>query len=178
MIEYNAKISVILTGGTITKSYFSPDCADRNSVMYNRGDDLFLIGRILEAANLYEEHITIDSIMSKDSNDIVEYDLVHHIVNTIKSSTDNRIIVVCGTDFMGKIADDVGIIPGKTVVFVGSIVPCTLRESDAEFNLGGAVMAARILSEGTYIAMNGNAIPIPAVKDWKTKKFKQKTGEA
>lgn len=177
MIEFNSNIHFILTGGTITKSYVPPSYADSSSIMYNRGDDLFLIGRILETANLYEDHITIDSIMSKDSNDIVGFDLVHHISDAIKECPDNRVIVVCGTDFMGRIADDVGIIPGKTVVFVGSLVPCTLRESDAQFNLGGAVMAARLLPEGTYIAMNGNAIPIPAVKDWNSKKFKNKTGE-
>lgn len=177
MIEYNADIHVILTGGTITKSYYPMNHPDTGSMMINDGDDIILIGRILEAGNICEDHITIDAIMSKDSNTIIEFNLINDIIDAIKSTTTKRIIVVCGTDFMGTIADNVGIIQGKTIVFVGSIIPYTVKDSDADFNIGGAVMAARLLSEGTYIAMNGNAIPIPTVKDWNTKKFKQKTGE-
>jgi L-asparaginase len=56
----------------------------------------------------------------------------------------------------------------KVIVLVGAMVPYKVNNSDALFNLGCAVTAVQLLTEGIYIAMNGR------IFDWdKVKKNKQ-----
>ena len=46
-------------------------------------------------------------------------------------------------------------ITDKTIVLVGAMQPARFRDSDALFNSGFAVAAARLLPHGVYVAMNG-----------------------
>ena len=43
----------------------------------------------------------------------------------------------------------------KVVVLTGAMRPWCLGRSDASFNMGGAVIAARLLPPGIYGVMNG-----------------------
>jgi L-asparaginase len=43
----------------------------------------------------------------------------------------------------------------KTIVLVGAMIPYTVRDSDAFFNLGFALSAVQLAPGGVYIAMNG-----------------------
>ena len=43
----------------------------------------------------------------------------------------------------------------KTIVLLGAMQPARFRDSDALFNSGFAVAAAKLLPAGVYVAMNG-----------------------
>ncbi|MBC8022009.1 MAG: asparaginase, partial [Burkholderiales bacterium] len=43
----------------------------------------------------------------------------------------------------------------KTIVFTGAMVPYSVQDSDAPFNLGFALAAALTLPASAYVAMNG-----------------------
>ena len=43
----------------------------------------------------------------------------------------------------------------KTIILTGAMIPFSVQESDALFNLGFALAAAQILPSGTFVTMNG-----------------------
>ena len=47
------------------------------------------------------------------------------------------------------------LVPGKTIVLTGAMVPYAFGSSDGLFNLGSAISYAQSLPPGVYIAMNG-----------------------
>ena len=47
----------------------------------------------------------------------------------------------------------------KVVVLFGSMVPYTVSNSDAFFNLGCALGSLNLLENGVYVAMNGRTLP-------------------
>ncbi|HEY2630583.1 MAG TPA: asparaginase domain-containing protein, partial [Usitatibacter sp.] len=47
----------------------------------------------------------------------------------------------------------------KTVVFTGAMVPYSVQDSDAAFNLGFALSASLTLPVGAYVAMNAQIFP-------------------
>ena len=62
----------------------------------------------------------------------------------------------------------------KVVVMTGSQQPARFYNSNAIFNIGGAVAAAQILSPGVYIVMNGRVFDADKVrKDPKTGRFEE-----
>ena len=46
-------------------------------------------------------------------------------------------------------------IKDKTLILTGAMRPFSLGQSDAAFNVGGAIIAAQILPHGVYGVMNG-----------------------
>ena len=63
-------------------------------------------------------------------------------------------------------------IKGKTIVLTGAMQPATLRNSDAEFNVGFALAAVQTLPPGVYIAMNGEVFdPAKVHKDRSAHRF-------
>ncbi|MGD8678359.1 MAG: asparaginase domain-containing protein, partial [Chromatiales bacterium] len=66
------------------------------------------------------------------------------------------VLITHGTDSMVETAEllgEAGI--DKTIVLVGAMIPYTVRDSDAFFNLGFALSAVQLAPGGVYIAMNG-----------------------
>ena len=43
----------------------------------------------------------------------------------------------------------------KTIILTGAMIPVKFGSSDGLFNMGGALSLVQILSNGIYIAMNG-----------------------
>ena len=61
----------------------------------------------------------------------------------------------------------------KTIVLVGAMIPYTINQSDALFNLGCAVTAVQLLPAGIYITMNGKVFNWDKVsKDKQAGEFK------
>jgi L-asparaginase len=52
----------------------------------------------------------------------------------------------------------------KTVVLFGSMIPYSVNNSDALFNLGVALSAVQIKGNGVYIAMNGRVFDFDKVQ--------------
>ncbi|GAG51643.1 unnamed protein product, partial [marine sediment metagenome] len=65
------------------------------------------------------------------------------------------IVVTHGTDTMIKTAKKLQAIADKVVVLTGAMQPAKFKSSDAEFNIGCAVVALQSLPPGIYIVMNG-----------------------
>lgn len=139
------KIKIFTTGGTIDKIYF-----DIKSE-FQIGEPL--IGQLLNEANISFDY-EVESVLRKDSLELTEDDR-RLIVKGIRSDSNQRILVIHGTDTMVETAKMLVGLPEKIIVLTGSMQPARFRESDAVFNIGYAIAAVQLLSPGVYIAMNG-----------------------
>jgi L-asparaginase len=139
------KIKIITTGGTIDKVYFDA-LSD-----YQVGEPS--IGQILEEANVELDYI-VEKVCKKDSLDLTDADR-EAIADAVRNSKETRVLITHGTDTMIKTAQFLRNIAGKTIVFTGAMNPTKLRNSDAFFNVGCAIIAVQTLPSGVYIAMNG-----------------------
>lgn len=150
------QLQIFTTGGTIDKVYF--DALSEFQV----GDSG--IGNMLNEANLSYKY-TITPLMKKDSLELTNEDRAL-IYKAISESTAKHILITHGTDTMAVTARHVTDIPGKTIVFTGSMLPASHRATDAVFNVGFAIASAQLLPPGTYLAMNGQVFdPETVVKD-------------
>lgn len=159
------KISFFAVGGTIDKVYF-----DQLSE--------YQVGKSAVQDILKDARVTFDfdiqSLLKKDSLDMTEKDRAV-IVEAVRSSLSERIIITHGTDTMIDTAKALKQVKGKTIVLTGAMEPAAFKSSDAAFNLGCAVAAVQTSSPGVYIAISGRVYD-PAVirKDRSRKQFVKK----
>ncbi len=143
--NYDMKIKIYTTGGTIDKVYF-----DQKS-KYQVGDPQ--ANGVLERANVSLDY-EVESIIRKDSLDFNDED--RELIRTnVECTPFERVIITHGTVTMIDSASVLKSISGKTIVMTGSMYPAQFRDSDAVFNIGCAVTAVQILAPGVYIVMNG-----------------------
>ncbi|MES2469387.1 MAG: asparaginase domain-containing protein [Verrucomicrobiota bacterium] len=137
----------VTCGGTIDKIYF--DAKGEYAVGPPQ------VAGLLEEANVgfsYE----IVPVVRKDSLEMTAVDR-EAVRAVIAGQGCRRVVVTHGTDTMIQTAlalKGAGL-EGRTIVLTGSMQPARFRVSDAEFNIGTAVMAAQTLPPGVYVAMNG-----------------------
>lgn len=141
-------IRIITTGGTFDKLYD----AIKGELTFRESH----LPRILQQARCYLP-ITLETVLAVDSLNMTEEQRVM-VSDHVASSFENKIVVTHGTDTMVATANVVAsnpLLKGKTVVFTGAMIPYSLENSDAVFNLGVALSAVQLLPEGVYIAMGG-----------------------
>ena len=152
-------IKLIITGGTIDKCY--------NELSGQLEFPETHLPEMLEQARCTA---TIDCqiLMLKDSLDMTMADR-EAVKQACCISQEKRIIITHGTDTMVDTAKYLANTQqDKVIVLVGAMIPYKISNSDALFNLGCAVTAVQLLTEGIYIVMNGK------VFDWdKVHKNKQ-----
>ncbi len=145
-------VRIIITGGTIDKVHdtrseglgFSPDGATHIPEMLRIGRCHFPV---------------VELVMLKDSLYFDDQDR-RAISEAVSASEESAIVITHGTGTMGDTARFLtGVAPDKTVVLTGAMRPFSLNASDGEFNLGGAVVAAQLLSPGVWGVMNGRTFP-------------------
>jgi L-asparaginase len=140
------KIKLIITGGTIDKSY-----------NMNNGELHFVdshIPSMLTEARCKAD-FELDKILLKDSLDMDDNDR-QKILETVQNSQQSRIIITHGTDTMVQTAQFLEQqVEDKTIVFTGAMIPYVFKKSDSLFNLGTAFAAVQCLPAGIYITMNG-----------------------
>lgn len=158
-------VTIITTGGTMDKIY------------YDAKND-YHIGQPQAPKILERVGVTLDTplipLFRKDSLDITDEDRAL-VRKTVEEQTGHNIVITHGTDTMTKTGAALKNIPGKTIVLMGAMYPAEFRDSDAVFNLGAAVMAAQLLPEGVYIAMNGRIFnPETCVKNVAENRFEEK----
>lgn len=139
-------VGILITGGTLDKVH---DTATEALVLdgTTRVPDIFEQGRARISR--------FQNLMQIDSLDMTDNDRAK-IVRAIQSAPEKRIVITHGTGTMEKTAQYLdGKALGKTVVLTGAMRPWSLGRSDGTFNLGGAVVAARLLPAGVYGVMNG-----------------------
>lgn len=155
-------LQIIATGGTIDKVYF--DALSEFTI----GDPA--AERLLQQVN---PNLTWDviSLLRKDSLEMTDDDRAL-IQQTVTECAANHVVITHGTDTMTDTAKQLKSISGKTIVITGAMQPALCRETDAEFNLGGAVALAQTLPQGVYIFMNGRIYdPEKVAKNRSAKQF-------
>lgn len=146
------KILFIGVGGTIDKDY------REGAGVYNFVERDPRVKDILKKANPSIKYRSV-SLVKKDSMDLTDEDR-GLIVRTCQQAPEKHIVITHGTDTMhitGEALDKV--IKNKTIVLTGAARPDMFSNSDAAFNVGSAVGAINVLSDGVYIAMNGRVLP-------------------
>lgn len=138
-------LRIIATGGTFDKHY--------NPLDGSLGFGESVLPAALARARLTEP-CAFEPLMAIDSLDMQD----HHrqqILAACKSAPERRIVIVHGTDTM---RDTAAVIASaqlpKTIVLTGAMVPYDIAESDALFNLGSALTAARLSPPGVWIVMH------------------------
>lgn len=155
-------IDIFTTGGTIDKVYF--DALSE----YHIGPTP--LPGILAENNVHVPH-RVTQLMRKDSLELTDADR-QAIHDAVAASDADKILVTHGTDTMVDTARVLSDITGKTIVLTGAMQPATLRNSDAEFNVGFALAATQTLPPGVYIAMNGEVFdPARTHKDRSAHRF-------
>ncbi|WP_375399832.1 asparaginase domain-containing protein [uncultured Amnibacterium sp.] len=100
---------------------------------------------------------------AKDSLDLDDDDRAA-IRSAVEGEAEARTLITHGTDTMVTTAEALRGIGGKVVVLTGAMQPASIRDSDAAFNLGLAVGAARLAAPGVYLAMSGRLFPAETVQ--------------
>ncbi len=156
------QLEIFTTGGTIDKVYF-----DSKST-FEVGEPQIV--EVLREANLNIDY-RVTSLMRKDSLEMDDTDRAQ-IRRAAQHSPAEHIVITHGTDTMIATARALVGIPGKTIVLTGAMQPARFRSTDAVFNIASAMMAAQILSEGVFIAMNGRIFdPFMARKNVELNRF-------
>jgi L-asparaginase len=154
-----ADISIILTGGTIDKTY-SPS----KEIFISKQTHFNVM---IEQARMPDVSFEIRQLMSKDSLEMTESDRVK-IAEECAECESDKIVIVHGTSTMSEtaavIAQNNEIVSKKAIILFGAMVPFEHKESDAMFNFGMAVGAVQNHQAGIYIAMSGRVLPHNAVK--------------
>ena len=158
MAETNSieQIRLLITGGTIDKSYSPVD----GQLSFSRTHVLAMLKQARVA--LPEEQV--QTLLLKDSLDLTEADR-EIICRAAIDARETKLIVTHGTDTMVQTAQCLAAKQlAKSIVLVGAMVPYTFSNSDGLFNLGLAFGAVQLLPTGVYIAMNGRIFPWNTVR--------------
>lgn len=157
-------ISLLITGGTLDKHY--------NELNGELTFPQTNLPAILKQARCTAE-IEIQQLMLKDSLDMTDSDRDKIKQNCIATEA-QQIVITHGTDTMVDTAKHLAqSLQDKTIVLVGAMVPYAIKQSDALFNLGSAIIAVQLLPVGLYITMNGQVFAWDKVyKDKQTGEFR------
>lgn len=139
-------LRVIATGGTFDKHY--------DEITGNLTFNDSTLPVIVKRAR-----ITIPTALQQlpllDSLDMQDADR-QRIKAACAEAPEQHIVIIHGTDTMRETAvvlAQAGL--PKTIVITGAMIPYEIADSDALFNFGFAFGVAQTLSNGVYIAMNG-----------------------
>jgi len=162
-------IRIIAVGGTIDAEQYN--FAEGKVITFGDPavEKILRTGRVRHISSEVTHKIENDDadifvLEQKDSLDMSDDDRAR-ILALCKSDPRDRILITHGTDTM-TITGELLLknIKDKTIVLTGSMRPYTAENSDAAFNLGGALIAAESLPHGVYIVIQGEVFPVEKVK--------------
>jgi len=149
------KIKILITGGTVDKVY--------NELTGKLMFDDSHLGEMLERSRS-TLGIDLEVLFLKDSLDMDDEDRSLILSKCLESSVD-KIVITHGTDTMIETAKLLGSkIKNKTVVLFGAMIPYSVNNSDALFNLGAALSAVQSKENGVYVTMNGKLFDFDKVE--------------
>lgn len=149
------KIKVLITGGTIDKTYKELT-----------GELSFTETHIVDMLNRGRSMVdTLSEVLFlKDSLEMTDADR-SFIFDKCQACDEQHILITHGTDTMVETATYLAkSLKEKTVVLFGSMIPYSIDNSDALFNLGVALSAVQLKEPGIYIAMNGQVFDFDKVQ--------------
>jgi L-asparaginase len=139
-------IRIFVTGGTFDKSY--DEIIGRLAFGDTHVNEMLQSGRS-------RVEVSIRTLMMIDSLEMSDADR-EIIARSCAQCDESRIVITHGTDTMVETARAVAaVVPHKTVVLTGAMIPYAFGSSDGLFNLGSALSFAQVLPPGVYVAMNG-----------------------
>jgi L-asparaginase len=153
------KIAVIMTGGTIAKTY-----DPRKAVLRNVDP---VIKRLIRSLRLEGAKVSFKELMRKDSLDLDQDDRAR-IVETVRAATkrNNAVVIVHGTDTLSATgAALLAAMPAPTlpIILTGAMAPFVVEGSDGLQNVTEALFACRLLAPGVYAVFHGRALAFPGV---------------
>ena len=143
------RIRILVTGGTFDKEY--DELSGRLFFLDTHVPEMLRRGR----ARL---DLAVETVMMIDSLDMDD-EQRGNIVRRCRECEEQAIVITHGTDTMVETARAIAsaVIPDRTIVLTGAMVPYAFGSSDGLFNLGSALSFVQVLPPGVYIAMNGAA---------------------
>lgn len=161
-------ITVLSTGGTISKTY-----DEQTAGLRNVGS---MAVRIIQSLRLPGTKVKFRTVLDKDSLDITDADRAAMIRSiSLSASRNDAVVVLHGTDTMTLTAEALLAelpAPKVPVVFTGAMTPYVIDGSDARQNVTEALLACRLLDPGVYVVVHGRALRCPGVrKDYDTMTF-------
>ncbi len=146
----NPNILILATGGTFDKLY-----DELQGELTFRDSHLSEIMDIVRCTVPY----TLEFLPLKDSLSMDDRDRTA-ILDACRSCSYRQIIIIHGTDTMEITARVIGkALLDKTIILTGAMIPYTISNSDAIFNLGTAISSVQSYDSGVYICMNGRTFP-------------------
>jgi len=163
MTDLNQKttIRILTTGGTIEKSYCEAEGTLKNRASIIRDG-------LIASLRLPYTHLELESVLNKDSLEMDDSDRMQ-ICSAIARTAEegDPIVVLHGTDTMSVTAEycykRMGT-PKVPVVFTGAMKPMGFIDSDARQNVTEALLAARLMEPGFYIAFHNRVFAIPGAR--------------
>ena len=142
------KITVLNTGGTFNKRY------NPITGQLEVPSDNIALDKIIKSC--FNVEFDIKNIVSKDSLDFTQEDR-KAILENIKNSTSDKIIIIHGTDTVDLTAKFIdGKVEGKKIVFTGAMVPMSIDEVEATMNFSQAIGFLNApIEDGIYLSMHG-----------------------
>ncbi|AZV80732.1 asparaginase (plasmid) [Parasedimentitalea marina] len=163
-------VAVIMTGGTIAKSY---DPAKAR--LYNFE---LKVKDIIDGLRTDDLRITFIDLMQLDSLDIGDAERVRIAEAVAEASKrHDAVLVTHGTDSMPLSGEVLCATTGAAtvpVIFTGAMVPFSVSGTDAIQNVTEALLALRLLPPGAYIAFHNRILSLPGVrKDYDSLTFEE-----
>ncbi len=152
-------ITIITTGGTISKTFNEADGSLRN--------DRPVIETILAGLRLPDLRVSYRHVLSKDSLELTDEDrrLIVKTVRQVLQESD-AVVIVHGTDTLSVTGEvlhrsfsDLPI----PVILTGAMRPYEFRDSDGQQNVTEALLACRLSPPGVYVAMHNRVLRFPGV---------------
>jgi L-asparaginase len=145
-LQHIMSLRIIATGGTFDKHY--------NELNGTLGFAESHLPAVLARTRMTIP-VELEILPLLDSLDMQDVDR-ERVLTSCTASAQKAIVIVHGTDTMKETAAVLGAARlGKTIVLTGAMIPYSIANSDALFNLGFATAAAQTLPPGVYVAMNG-----------------------
>jgi len=142
----SAPFRIIATGGTFDKCYAPID----GSLGFADSCVPTLIGESrLQPAPVIEVLMLVDSLEMTPAQR-------QSLVAACQAAPESHLVIIHGTDTLVESAAAIAATGlDKTIVLTGAMVPARFDASDARFNCGFAVAAARLLPAGVWVAIHG-----------------------
>lgn len=151
-------IQIFITGGTFDKEY-----NELNGELFFKDThmpEMLKLGRSRVPVEI-ETLMMIDSLLMTGSDREM-------IAEKCNKAASDKIVITHGTDTMVDTAKKLAeLVPGKTIVITGALIPYKFGSSDGLFNLGSALAFVQALPKGIYVAMNGRCFNYDNV--WKNR---------
>jgi len=156
------RLTILTTGGTIEKTYNERDGSLRN---YHT-----ILPQMLSTLRLPDLEVTYEQVVFKDSLEMTSADRARILEATREARRrSDAVVILHGTDTLAETGSllDRELSPlGVPVILTGAMRPYEFRDTDALQNVTEALLAAKLVPAGVYVAMHNRVLRFPdVVKD-------------